>query len=110
LSIHISTSRHSNFSSLSDEEAISLLALQELSEISGEQRSTFISLRNLSRVLYGAGYLSLIPNLPEIDFMPRDVTPTLPECYDRLDQGGLNPKTAVGVAALGAAFLRQAQL
>jgi len=100
----------SNFSGLTDDDAISLLELQEQSEISSEQRSTFKSLRNLSRVLYGASYLNMIPHLAEIDFMSRDTAPTLPECYIRLDRGELDPKTAAGQAALGAAFLRQAQL
>jgi aminoglycoside phosphotransferase (APT) family kinase protein len=100
----------SNFSSLSDDDAISLLALQELSEIHAEQHSTFISLRNLSRVLYGAAFLSMIPDLAEIDFMPRDATPTLPECYIRLDRGELDPKIAPGQALIGAALLRQAPM
>jgi hypothetical protein len=100
----------SNFSSLSDDDAISLLALQELSEIHAEQHSTFISLRNLSRVLYGAAFLSMIPDLAEIDFMPRDATPTLPECYIRLDRGELDPRIAPGQALIGAALLRQAPM
>ena len=50
----------------------------------------------------------MIPDLAEIDFMPRNATPTLTECCARLDQGDLSLKTAAGLAALGAAC--QAQL
>ena len=95
------------FATFSDEEAIDLLAIQEGSTINSGQRTTFISLRNLARVLYGAVLFSLIPNLAEIDLKSRDETPTLPECYARLVAGELDLKTSVGQALLGAAILRE---
>jgi aminoglycoside phosphotransferase (APT) family kinase protein len=96
------------FATFSDDEAIDLLAIQEGSAINSEQRTTFVSLRNLARVLYGAVLFSLIPDLAEIDFKSRDETPTLPECYVRFANGELDPRTSVGKALLGAAILRQA--
>lgn len=95
------------FANFSDDEAIDLLAIQEGSAINYGQRTTFISLRNLARVLYGAVLFSLIPDLAEIDFKSRDETPALPECYVRLVKGELDLKTSVGRALLGAAILRQ---
>ncbi len=90
----------------SDDEVIDFLAIQEGSPIDSGQRRTFILLRNLARVLYGAVLFSLIPDLAEIDFKSRDETPTLPECYVRLVTGELDLKTSVGQALIGAAILR----
>jgi hypothetical protein len=95
---------------MSDDEAIDLLAIQEGSAINSQQRTTFFSLHNLARVLYGAVLFSLIPDLAEIDFKSRDETLTLPECYIRLARGELDLKTSVGQALLGAAILRQAPI
>jgi len=95
------------FVNLSDDDAFGLLAIQGGSAINVEQRTTFISLRNLARVLYGAVFFSLIPDLSEFDFKPRDETPTLPECYVRLVKGEFDLKTPVGKALLGTAILRQ---
>jgi Ser/Thr protein kinase RdoA (MazF antagonist) len=98
------------FARFSDDEAIELLAIQEGSAINSWERTTFVSLRNLARVLYGAVLFSFIPDLAEIDFKSREETPTLPECYVRLAAGELDLKTPVGQASLGAAILREATI
>ncbi len=95
------------FVNFSDDEVIDFLAIQEGSPIDSGQRRTFILLRTLARVLYGAVLFSLIPDLAEIDFKSRDETPTLPECYVRLVTGELDLKTSVGQALIGAAILRE---
>ena len=108
--ILISTSQPSRRSRTSRTmKPLTSLAIQEGSAVSSKQRTTFVSLRNLARVLYGAVLFSLIPDLAEIDFKSRDETLILPECYVRLVRGELDLKTSVGQALLGAAaILRQA--
>jgi aminoglycoside phosphotransferase (APT) family kinase protein len=97
----------SNFVNLSDDDAVGLLAVQERAEITAEQRATFIVLRNFLRVVYGAIFLRLAPDLAAIGFQGRDQTPTLAECYVMMGKGELNPMTPLGQAQLGAGLFRQ---
>lgn len=95
------------FLNLSDDDAIGLLAIQEGQAINTKQQATFILLRNLARVFYGAVLFSLIPDLAEIRFQSREETPTLSECYVRLARGELDLKTSFGQGLLAAAILRE---
>lgn len=97
----------SAFTILSDEDASGLLSIQERSPISADQRRLFLSLLNYVRAIYGAVFLRLIPDLTAVEFMPRDTTPTLSECYGLLGRGLLDLRTPAGQAMLGAAILRQ---
>lgn len=97
----------SNFVNLSDDDAVGLLAVQERAEITAEQRAAFIVLRHFLRVVYGAIFLRLAPDLAAIGFQGRDQTPTLAECYVMMGKGELNPMTPLGQAQLGAGLFRQ---
>ena len=97
----------STFAILPVDDAVDLLAIQERSPISALQRATFLSMINYARAIYGAVFLRLVPDLTDIEFMPREATPTLPECYADLAKGQLNLGTPSGQAQFGAAQLRQ---
>jgi aminoglycoside phosphotransferase len=97
----------SNFVNLSDDDAVGLLAVQERAEITAQQRTTFIVLRNFLRVVYGAVFLRLVPDLAAIGLQGRDETPTLAECYILMGKGELNPMTPLGQARFGTALFRQ---
>ena len=97
----------SNFVNLSDDDAVGLLAIQESAEITAEQRAIFVALRNFLRVVYGAVFLRLVPDLAAIGFQGRDETPTLSECYVLMGKGELNPMTPLGQARFGLALFRQ---
>lgn len=93
------------FAILSDDDALALLSVQEGTAIAPDQRGTFLALRNMVRMIYGAVFLRLIPDLTAIAFA--DPTPTLAECYGRMAAGTLDVQTPAGQALLGAAILRQ---
>ena len=93
-----------NFANLSDEDALELLALQERGAINLNQRATFLALRNYARGILGAVFMRLIPDLTAIDFMTRETTPSLLDCYRRMAAGTLDLKTPNGQALIGAAL------
>jgi aminoglycoside phosphotransferase (APT) family kinase protein len=96
------------FAILSQEDAVELLSVQECSSIDAEQRHTFLSLLNYVRMIYGAVFFRLIPDLTDVEFTNRDATSTLYECYGLLARGALDLRTPAGQAQFGAAILRQA--
>lgn len=96
-----------NLTNRSDDDALGLLALQERGEIGGEYRATFVCLREYLRVVYGAVFLRLVPDLAVIPFTSRAETPTLAECYRKMADGALDLTSASGKALLGAALLRE---
>lgn len=98
------------FAIFSDEEAIKLLSIQEASSINDSQRATFISLRNLARVLYGVVLFSFIPDLSKVDFKKRDETATLIECYIQVAAGNIDLRSPSGQAMLGAAMFREVSI
>jgi hypothetical protein len=99
----------SMFAILSDADALALLAIQEGASIAPEQRETFLALRNMVRMIYGAVFLRLIPDLKTVAFTNRDATPPLAECYGRMAAGTLDVRTPAGQALLGTAILRQVE-
>jgi aminoglycoside phosphotransferase (APT) family kinase protein len=98
------------FLNFSDDDAVGLLAIQEGQAITAEQQITFILLRNLARVLYGAVLFSLIPDLAEIGSQSREETSTLSECHASLARGELDLNTSFGQGLLAAAILREVRL
>jgi thiamine kinase-like enzyme len=96
-----------NFTSLSDDEALVLLAAQENSIIDDGDAQTFITLRRAMRAFYGAVFFSLMAD--EAAPMPpaRAATPKLADCYRAMARGELNPASASGAMLLGCALLAQ---
>jgi aminoglycoside phosphotransferase (APT) family kinase protein len=97
------------FAMLPDEDAVALLAVQEGAAITSEQRATFLALRDMIRMIYGAVFFRLIPDLTAVAFTDRATTPTLAECYGMMAGGTLDLRTPAGQALLGAAILRQVE-
>jgi len=96
-----------NFANLSADDAVDLLALQERAAITQDQRGTFIALRHYAGAILGAVFMRLIPDLTAIDFMTRETTPSLLDCYRRMASGTLDLKTPQGQALIGAALWKQ---
>ncbi len=99
----------SNFMNLPDDAALALLAAQEQTEIGAEQQRTFRTARERSRIVYGAVFLSMVPDLTVSALASREGVPTLAQCYQRMAAGSLSPSTAEGQALIGAALLRQSE-
>lgn len=96
-----------NFANLSDDDAVSLLAVQERSTITQDHREIFITLRHYASAILGAVFMRLIPDLATIDFASREATPSLLECYRRMAAGTLDLKTPTGQGLIGAALWKQ---
>lgn len=96
-----------NFSNLADDDARGLLALQERAEITRDEAVIFITLRHYASATLGAVFLRLIPDLTAIDFMTREATPSLLDCYRRMASGALDLKTPTGQGLIGAALWKQ---
>ena len=95
------------FLSLPDEAALGLLSAQERAPLSEEQRSVFVKLRDIARIGYGCSFLSLVPGLTTVTFLPPEETPDLSTCFARLAAGQLDLKSPAGQAQIGAAILKQ---
>ncbi len=96
-----------NFLSLSDDEAAALLSEQEGAPLVPDDRVTFVALRDLARLIYGALFLSMIPDLTNATFARREETVPLRECFARMGAGKLDMKAVPGLAMIGAAFFAQ---
>jgi hypothetical protein len=98
------------FLDLPEEAALALLAVHDGHEggatPSADARAVFLAARERSRILYGAFFFALVPDLTAVALGARDETPPLAECYRRLREGTLHLGTAEGHAAIGAALLR----
>ncbi len=99
----------SNFVNLPDDAALALLAAQEGTAIGAEEQRMFRAARERSRIVYGAVFLSLVPDLTLFPIASQKGTPTLAECYRRMATGKLSPSTAEGQALIGAALFRQGE-
>ena len=97
----------SNFMNLPEDGALALLEAQEGTAIGEEQQRMFRAARERSRIVYGAVFLSLVPDLTQFPLASREATPTLAQCYQRMAAGALSPSTAEGQALIGAGLLRQ---
>jgi aminoglycoside phosphotransferase (APT) family kinase protein len=98
----------SNFMNLPDDAALGLLGAQERGVVDAQATEVFRALREFGRIVYGAVFLSLVPDLLAFPVQSRDDTPTLGECFQRMVAGGLAPNTPGGQALIGAALLKQA--
>lgn len=97
----------SNFLSLPDAAVISMAAALDgttAENFSAEKQQTLQALRNYSRVVYGALFLSLIKDLQTVDV---NSTLTLSECFARFAAGKLSLTSDGGRAAIAGAFFRQ---
>jgi aminoglycoside phosphotransferase (APT) family kinase protein len=97
----------SNFMNLPEDAALALLEAQEGTAIGEEEQRMFRAARERGRIIYGAVFLSLVPDLTQFPLASREATPTLTQCYQRMAAGTLSPSTAEGQAVIGAALLRQ---
>ena len=97
----------SNFLSLPNEPALSLLEKQEQASIDDQQKHLFFALRNFCRAVYGAVFISQIADLKSVAFTSKDETPSLHECFMMLSKGQLDLTKPNGKALVGAAFLKQ---
>jgi aminoglycoside phosphotransferase (APT) family kinase protein len=96
-----------NFMNLPEDAALALLEAQEETTIAEEGRRMFRAARERSRVVYGAVFLSLVPDLTQFPLASREATATLAQCYQRMAAGTLSPSTAEWQALIGVALLRQ---
>lgn len=97
----------SNFLSLPDVAVISMAAALDgttAENFSAEKQQTLQALRNYSRVVYGALFLSLIKDLQTVDV---NSPLTLSECFAQFAAGKLSLTSDGGRAAIAAAFFRQ---
>lgn len=99
----------SNFMNLPDDAALSLLEAQEGIPIGATEQQMVLAARERSRIVYGAVFLSLVPDLTLHPLASREGTPTLAQCYQRMAGGKLSPSTAEGQALIGAALFRQSR-
>ncbi len=98
----------SNFLNLGDGEAISLVAAQEGAPLSAEQREVLLALRDVSRLIFGCILVGFVPDLTALPWRSVDETPTLGECYTRMQAGTLDARSTECQAMMGYAFLKQA--
>lgn len=96
-----------NFANLGNDDALSLLALQEQVKITHDETMIFIALRHYASAILGAVFMRLIPDLTAIDFMTQEATPSLLDCYRRMASGALDLKTPTGQGLIGAALWKQ---
>lgn len=97
----------SNFLLLPEAAAVDLLAAQEkMPELDERSRGMFRAARLRSRIVYGAAFLQLVPDLTTVPIGDREAVPTLADCYRQMAAGELRIGTPQGQAAIGAALLK----
>jgi aminoglycoside phosphotransferase (APT) family kinase protein len=97
---YLDAATFANFLSLPDEAAVGL--------IGGEvDRDTLGTLRAMSRVIYGAGFCSLVPDLAAVAIPAREQVLPLGEFYARYAKGEVDMASPEGRAQFGAALLRE---
>ena len=94
------------FAMLPDEAALALLAMQEGTAIDATERGRFQAARARARIIYGAVFLRLVPDLCAVEIGAREEAATLAECYARMRAGELVLGTPAGHAAVGVALLK----
>ena len=95
-----------NLLALPEEAALALLSAQEGHTLDAKQRSVFRAARERNRIVYGAVFLRLVPDLTQVTMPDRERTPTLGECLRQLATGAVRIGTPDGHATIGAALLR----
>lgn len=98
-----------NFLVLPDEPALGLLGAQERAALGEEARSLFTALRDLARIIYGAIFFGLVPELSAVAVPDREETPVLTQCYAMLAAGELVMSEPRGQVLMGAALLKQCE-
>ena len=93
-----------------DAVGLQLLTLQEEAPLSPTQAETFVALRRLAMVFYGALFFSLASSLQRSVPGEIDDVPGLTEFYARLGSGTLSLRTPEGQALYGAVLLKRALL
>jgi aminoglycoside phosphotransferase (APT) family kinase protein len=94
------------FALLPDEAALGLLAMQEGGAIDATERARFQAARARARIIYGAVFLTLVPDLGAVELGAREDLATLAECFAQIREGKIVLGTPAGHAAVGAALLR----
>jgi hypothetical protein len=95
---------------LPDELALELLERQEQTPIKGSQKLLFAALRDLYRVAYGSVFLCLVNDLRSVEFVSREDTLTLGECFAMLSTGKLELSESRGRALIAVALLKQCEI
>lgn len=95
------------FLMLPDDAAVSLLSAEERVNVDAREREVFRGIRDYARIVYGAVFLRLVPDLEQVDIGTRESAPTLGDCYLRIMSGALDPRSEAGQALLGTALFRQ---
>ncbi len=96
-----------NFVSMPDEDALGFLSAQEGKVTDPSQKLLFGKLRDFARLVYGAVFMRLIPDLDDVSFASREETPSLSECFARMMKGTLLLNQPQGQAQVAAAFFKQ---
>jgi hypothetical protein len=87
----------SNFLLLSEEIAFGLLAAQEgVPELDERMRELFRAACERSRIVYGAAFLQLVPDLTAVPIGDRAATPPLADCYRQMAAGALPYRDGAG--------------
>ena len=97
------------FLMLPDDVALSLLSMQEGTTIVEGEREVFRVVRDYARLVYGAVFLRLVPDLTQVDIGTRERALPLGDCYLRIMSGALDPRSPAGQAMLGTALFRQCE-
>ena len=99
-----------NFLSIPERPALGLLEQQEQTTIEEKQKLLFAALRDFCRAVYGAVFFRQIDDLRSVQFMSKEETPSLQECFMMLSTGNLDLREPPDRALLGAAFLKQCEI
>jgi aminoglycoside phosphotransferase (APT) family kinase protein len=104
---YVDLATFSNFMSMTDEVALGLLSAQERTPVAAREKELFLAVRDRCRIVYGAVFLRLIPDLEQVGFAAREDTPSLTQCFQSMAAGELTVESDEGKAKIGAAFFRQ---
>lgn len=93
------------FLCLEDEAAFQLAARHDAAALDERSRASFRALRQLSALMCGLVFLSMVPDLSACPRCTLADAPTLQGCYASLRAGQLNLQSAEGRATFGTALL-----
>jgi thiamine kinase-like enzyme len=97
------------FLMLPDGVGVSLLSAQERATLDARQVEVFRAVRDYARLVYGAVFFRLVPDLTQVDIGTREGAITLWDCYQQIVTGALDPRSPAGQARLGTALFRQCE-
>lgn len=95
------------FMDLPDDSALGLVGAQEGAPLTESQQRVFHGVRAMARLIYGAIFLQMVPDLRDMDITNRAEVPSLGACFQRVAAGELALQSARGQALVGAAILAQ---